>query len=233
MLNELRVSFPTVKCENPPFPLLRRTCDKTHMANGSEIDRIKAALRRAMERRGIGAKPLSTEAGLGETAVRDLLLAKDIKVGTLQRLANVLEVGVDDLIGAQSVPLTGRIGAGGTIIFEELGTDHLMPKPPGFSGPLEALEVIGDSMWPKYNSGDIVYISKSLDGVLPKYIGEFCAVRLDTGETYLKQLVRGDRPGRFTLRSLNAADIENVAVEWATPIIFVLPKFARENYAPI
>lgn len=223
----------TVKCEYLPFRVPPRTCDKTHMPEDTEIERVKAALKRAMERKEIAAKPLSTAAGLGETAVRDIMLAKDIKLGTLQRLATALEIGVDDLIGTRSVPLTGRIGAGGTIIFEDLGVDNPMPKPPGFSGPLEALEVIGDSMWPKYNSGDVVYISRSFDGVLPKYIGEFCAVRLDTGETYLKQLMKGDKPGRFTLRSLNAADIDNVSVSWATPIVFVLPKFARDNYAAV
>ena len=31
-------------------------------------------------------------------------------------------------------------------------------------------------------------------------------------------------PGRFTLRSLNAADMENVEVIWAAPVLFVMPK---------
>jgi repressor LexA len=199
------------------------------MAESSELSRIQAALRRAMQKRDIGARTLSERAGLGETAVRDLLLpkAKDVKVSTLNKLAGVLNCTLEDLIGADAVPLTGRIGAGGTIIFEDLGTDQMVVRPPGFFGPLEALEVVGDSMFPRYSSGDVVYICRSHDGVLPIYIGEFCAVRLVTGETYLKLLAKGSRPGRFTLRSLNAEDIEDVEVDWATPIVFVLPRYAR------
>ena len=102
-----------------------------------------------------------------------------------------------------------------------------VPRPPGITGRLEALEVVGDSMLPRYSSGDVVYISRDIDGVLDAYIGEYCAVRLTSGETYVKLLARGSRPGFFTLRSLNAADIEDVEVEWATPIIFVMPRAGR------
>lgn len=188
-----------------------------------------------MERKEIAAKRLSIDAGLGETAVRDILAptAKDIKVGTLQKLASVLDCTLEDLIGADAVPLTGRIGAGGTVIFEDLGGDQFVLRPPGFFGPLEALEVIGDSMLPKYASGDVVYIRRTHEGVLPRYIGEYCAVRLETGETYLKLLAKGSVPGRFTLRSLNAEDIEDVDVTWATPIVFVLPRYAREYLVSI
>jgi repressor LexA len=82
-------------------------------------------------------------------------------------------------------------------------------------------------MLPKYKDGDIVYIQRDHDGVLEECIGEDCAVRLVSGETYIKQLVLGSEPEKFTLRSLNAPDMENVDVEWATRIIFIMPAKSR------
>lgn len=204
-------------------------CDTSHMHSETEVDRVREALRSLMERRQIKAKPLAKKANLGETSVRDFLDrdGSDVKLGTLKKLATALDASLDELLGFEQVPITGRVGAGGSIIFDETNGLETAPRPPGATGPLEALEVVGDSMLPRYSSGDIVYISRLHDGVLDSYVGEYCAVRLTTGETYIKLLARGSRPGFYTLRSLNAADIEDVELAWATPIIFVMPRAGR------
>ncbi|USI71638.1 S24 family peptidase [Sphingomonas morindae] len=195
-----------------------------------EMERVREALRRLMEKKGIKAKPLAQQAGLGETAVRDILEARssDVRVGTLRKLATTLDTSIEELMGTSDVPLSGRVGAGGSVIFEENGHSDRAPRPAGIGGELEALEVIGDSMLPRYSSGDIVYISRTHDGVKEEYLGEYCAARLASGETYIKLLARGSRPGYFTLRSLNAADMEDVELDWASPIISVLPRYARK-----
>ena len=206
-------------------------CDTTHMAgHDDKVEEVRGAIRRLMERKGMKPKPLSKRAGLGDTSIRDLLdnPGRDIKVGTLHKIAGALDVNVEDLLGDNGVPLTGRVGAGGSIVFAELSGDT-MPRPPGGGGDLEALEVVGDSMLPRYSSGDIVYISRGHDGLVPESIGDYCAVRLTTGESFIKLLARGSRPGLWTMRSLNAADIEDVELEWATPILFVLSKAARRR----
>jgi len=205
-------------------------CDTPHMRSDDELIRVKAEIQRLMEVKGIKRKPLAKKAGLGETIVRDLLEYedRDVRLGTLNKLAGALDVTVEDLIGARAVVIVGKIGAGGSVIYEETG-DALAPRPPGFGGQLEALEVEGSSMLPRYSSGDIVYISRDHDGVAAEDIGEICAVRLRSGETYVKQLTHGSRPGFFTLRSLNAEDISDVELEWATPILFVMPRAARRR----
>lgn len=212
------------------YPPASRACETAHMAEDYEVARVKAEIRRLMAAKGIKAKPLALKAGLGETAVRDIFEreSSDMKVGTLHKLAGALSVTIDDILGAGAVDVVGRVGAGGTIIYSEapLGT---APRPPGLSGSVEALEVDGNSMLPRYSPGDVVYISRAHDGVVAEDIGEYCAIRLKTGETYIKQLAHGTRPGFFTLRSLNADDIVDVEVEWATPIIFVLPRAARRR----
>ncbi|ARR57252.1 XRE family transcriptional regulator [Rhizorhabdus wittichii DC-6] len=183
-----------------------------------------------MDRVGIKAKPLAIAAGLSETGVRDIMDGRvnDPRVGTLVRLADYLQIPVSRFIGDDEIALVGRIGAGGAIAYMEVESDDTVPRPPYLAGPLEALEVVGDSMLPRYSSGDVVFISRMHDGVKDEYYGEFCAVRLSSGETFLKLLSRGTRPGFATLRSLNAADMEDVEIEWATPIVSVMPRYARK-----
>lgn len=169
---------------------------------------------------------------MGETLVRDILKPKrdnpDVRLGTLVRLAGALDCRLEDLIVSPRVPIAGHIGAGGSIIFEDpLPDEETVLRPPAISGEVTALEVRGDSMLPKYETGDIIYIQRQHEGVLPQYIGEYCAVRLLGGETFLKKLAYGSAPERFTLVSLNAADMADVEVEWATPVLFVMPRRSR------
>lgn len=144
-------------------------------------------------------------------------------------MAKQLGVTPVEILGDE-VPIVGRIGAGGSIIFEDIGAGETIQRPPETSGPLVGLEVVGESQMPKYDSGDVIFISRDHDGVDPLDIGSFCAVRLRTGETYLKILARSPTPGRFTLRSWNAPDMEDVELEWAAPIRAVVPKTARRFF---
>lgn len=142
---------------------------------------------------------------------------------------------VDALTGAGlEVPVLGKIGAGGHVVFtanaeEEDGEFEMVPRPPLVAGRLMALEVQGSSMLPKYESGDIIYVRRVHEGVLPSYIGKYCAVRTSDGGTWLKILAEGSQEGRYTLRSLNAEDMVNVEVEWASPVLFVMPKQLGEK----
>lgn len=196
--------------------------DKPHMGEVLDIHAIRATLQRAMDRRGIKAKPLAIAAGLNETAVRDVLERSDNpRVGTLLKLADALEMPVTDFFQGR-VPLLGKIGAGGSILFDEDPEPETVEAPPGEAAArMMALLVVGDSMRPVYRDGDVVYVRRDHDGVLPDYLGEECAVHDTSGGTYLKTLAPGTKAGCYTLRSFNADDIENVEVVWASPVLFV------------
>jgi repressor LexA len=187
-----------------------------------DINVIRTQLRREMERRGIKAKRLAKVAGLGETAVRDILeKVADPRIGTLIKIADALEIPASSLFGSQ-VPVLGKIGAGGCVLFEESDEPELVDRPPGAVGKLMALRVSGDSMMPVYRDGDIVYVNRDHEGVLPQYLDEECAVHTAEGGTFLKILTVGTEPNRYTLRSFNAADMQNMEVVWATPVLFVM-----------
>lgn len=203
------------------------------MANN--ILAIRKAIEVEMRRKGFSRRSLSSAAGLSESAVRDLLTRVDNPgIGTLRKIAEALEMPVDALTGAGlMVAVVGKIGAGGEVLFSldpdaELNDDapDMVPRPPLVSGRLMALEVIGSSMLPKYEDGEIIYChAPSNDGYVPDdAIGSYCAVRTTDGGTYLKVLTKGTEPERFTLRSLNAPDMENVEVVWASRVLFVMPR---------
>lgn len=183
-----------------------------------------------MRRKGIKAKPLAVAAGLNETAVRDVLQRSDNpRIGTLLKIADVLEIPASEIFGGR-VPLLGKIGAGGSILFEEEAEPITVEAPPASTSKhMMALLVVGDSMRPIYRDGDVVYVRRSHDGVLPHYLGEECAVHTADGGTFLKTLSPGSEIGRYTLRSFNADDMENVEVIWASPVLFVQRRLKRSE----
>jgi transcriptional regulator with XRE-family HTH domain len=205
-----------------------------HKLRMSDITRIRALIEEQMKAKGFSRRSLSKAAELSESAVRDLLTRTDNPgIDTLRRIAEALEMPVDQLTGqAAMVPVLGNIGAGGQILFHSdvdleasaIQSFPMVPRPPLTAGRLMALAVVGSSMLPKYEDGEIIYVRRDHDGILPEYVGRYCAVRTADGGTFLKILAMGSEVGRYTLRSLNAPDMENVSVEWASPVLFVMPK---------
>ena len=198
---------------------------KTAPMSGFDMEAFREKLSALMDERGIKRKPLAKAAGLGETSIRDIFDTKrsDIRVGTLVKLADFFDTTVDELIETDPVVLAGKIGAGGEVLFNH-DDDHepqTVSRPPGVAGTIMALQVVGTSMLPKYEDGDMIYVRRDHQGVRREYVGQYCAVRTADGGTYLKLLTKGSEPGRFTLRSLNAADMENVEIVWASPVEWV------------
>lgn len=216
----------------PPFAKKLDWANYVAMADETDNATIREHLRRLLEKRGIKWTTLSLSVGTNRTLVKNLLEGTgEIQVGTLIKLAGALDLPLADLLSAPRVQIVGRIGAGGSVLFDEPDIDDTVLRPPSVSGELIALAVAGDSMLPKYKDGDVIYIKREYNGVLPEDVGDDCAVRLTSGETYLKQLMLGSEPGRFTLLSLNAPPMVNVEVVWASPVLFVMSARSRQRLA--
>ena len=193
------------------------------------IDTIRAALQKEMDRTGIAAKRLSREAGLSESAVRDLMgKVDDPRIGTLLKLASYLQIPPGQLFG-QAVPVVGLVGVDGIIKFFEGESGETAPMPPTALGELIAIRVVGDALFPVHKNGDILYVSRSHDRIEPNCFGEECAVQLLDGRAYLKTLAEGSKPGCHHLRAFNAPDIENAQLAWAAPVLFVWRAFNGKN----
>lgn len=198
--------------------------DNSHMPK-PDIATIRETIEREMEAKGFSRRKLSSEAGLSQSAVRDLLTrTENPGIGTLYAVAEALKLPLEAINGSKAVPLLGTVGAGGMVAyFKDDHETEYVPRPPLAPGRMMALQVVGDSMLPKYEPGDVVYIRRDHDGVLERDLGRYCAVNCADGGTYLKILSKGTEFGLFTLRSLNAADMENVEVIWAARVEFVMP----------
>lgn len=216
---------------HPDSKFIRFACDYSHMNEIFDMAAVRTELDRLMKARDIKRKPLAKKAGLGETAIRDIFDEKrsDVRASTLVKLAEFFDVSVDEIAGRGPVPLTGKIGAGGCILFEENPDEETVDRPPLAVGRMMALEVVGTSMFPRYDPGAIVFIRRDHDGVLPEYIGEECAVHLSDGGTFLKILEEGSEPGKYNLRSHNAPPMNNVEVVWASPVLYVKPRPRRRS----
>ena len=173
-------------------------------------------------------------------AVRNLRRAvqngerRGITTDTLSALAPVLQTTASWLMeGAAEVPATstslrvvGRIGAGAEILpeYEQLPPEGLyeidvaLPLSPDTI----AFVVEGDSMWPRYNAGDIVVCSDAEHD--PALItGREAAVRTAARKHFLKTIRRGSAQNSYDLESHNAPPLRGVAIAWASPILMMLP----------
>jgi phage repressor protein C with HTH and peptisase S24 domain len=138
--------------------------------------------------------------------------------------ASWLMLGEGPMASANEVPIMGRIGAGAEIEpeFEQVPPEGIfevevnVPLPEGMIG----FEVVGESMYPRYDDGDVVICSAA--GVSPSNLepGQEAAVRTSDGRRFLKRVRRS--PNGFTLESHNAPPIHDVGLEWASEVVTVV-----------
>src|SRR6476619_1871029 len=127
----------------------------------------------------------------------------------------------------------GRVGAGASIEpeYEQVPPEGLgeveLPFP--ISEETIAFEVAGDSMLPKYENGDIIVVYREQRHPFSSFYGEEAAVRLKTGERYLKTVERGKSSTVVNLTSFNAKPIVGVKLEWVGEICLSMPKGQLER----
>lgn len=179
-----------------------------------------------MIERGL-SKPGKTKGGLAMAmgvragAVSEILAEiRQIKASEIEPIIEYLELN--------SVPIMGRVGAGAVI-----EPEHEQVPPEGL-GEVElpfpiseetiGFEVAGDSMLPKYENGDVIVVYREQRHPLSSFYGEEAAVRLRTGERYLKTIERGKSATVVNLTSFNAKPISSVKLEWIGEICVTLPR---------
>lgn len=178
-------------------------------------------IERGLEKAGKTKGGLAAAMGVRPGAVSEILSGI--------RLIKASEIPlIIDYLDLNSVPIMGRVGAGAVI-----EPEHEQVPPEGL-GEIElpfpiseetiAFEVSGDSMLPKYENGDIIVVFKEQQHPVSSFYGEEAAVRLKTGERYLKTIERGKSATQVNLTSFNAKPINGVRLEWIGEICVTLPR---------
>src|ERR1700677_4410743 len=178
-------------------------------------------IERGLEKPGKTKGGLAAAMGVRPGAVSEILAdARLIKASEIAPIIDYLELN--------SVPIMGRVGAGANI-----EPEHEQVPPEGLGNvelpfPIAeetiAFEVAGDSMLPKYETGTIIVVYREQIHPLTSFYGEEAAVRLKTGERYLKTVERGKSSTVVNLTSFNAKQIIGVKLEWIGEICVTLPR---------
>jgi Peptidase S24-like len=148
-------------------------------------------------------------------------LAPVLKTTAAWLLEGTGEQAQDQLVAGNSVAVAGQIIAGAEIKpdFELVPPEGLYEIELPFPVPAAAAayQIEGDSMWPRYDPGDVV-ICLQQGNSIEEAVGLEAAVRTSDGKRYLKRIQRGAVPGTFDLESHNGAPIRGVSIVWAAAI---------------
>ncbi|KRE02575.1 hypothetical protein ASE61_14950 [Bosea sp. Root670] len=200
------------------------------------VDRIERALLAS----GLTPRAASLAAGMSPDAIRGIMRNPDSSptVDTAKKLAGALSVSPEWLAygtgegpgSAQEqsvVGVFGYIGAGGSIDTSsaQIGAhEPLFEVQVPFPLPNDAMafQIQGESMWPKYDSGDVIVCSRFADhpGAV---IGHTAAVETAEGARYLKRVLQGSRTGLYHLMSYNAPEMMDVPVVSFSEVIAAIP----------
>lgn len=193
------------------------------------LERVEARLRHL----GLSAHAASLMANRPD-AIRNLKRAarngdrRGITTETLRALAPVLETtaawlleGGDAGEARTKIPMVGRVGAGAEIMPEFDQSSEVSVReidvPFSVNADVIAFEVEGDSMWPRYDSGDIIICRRDGQDAV-EIVGGEAVVRTADGRRFLKRIMCGALPDTFDLESHNAPPIRGVRLEWAAEI---------------
>lgn len=204
----------------------------------ARMSSISEKLKELTKKHGYNFKSLSLAAGLGETAVRDIVVGRvrSPQTETLEKIANHLKIPLAEITGNGSnrIPVIGIVGAGGVVMpvddlplinpfhlsekeAEELNCE-LVDSPPGvYPINIACVKVTGTSMYPRYMEGEYLFYKRT-----PRPAGDClnldCVVALADGRVMVKTLRKGSLYGTFTLDSYNQPPLFDQTIEWCAPV---------------
>lgn len=126
-----------------------------------------------------------------------------------------LLTGEGEAVRQNVVTIEGLVSAGGMIATnaEDVGHDGLYEIEVPFPLPDDAAayQITGDSMFPRYDDGDVIIVRRRPVSIQHVLNFESMVTTVD-GDRYLKRVVEGSRKDHFDLESFNAPVMRNVKI---------------------
>lgn len=173
---------------------------------------------------------LAAKAGVSQQLISQIETGVNDSTTELPSLARALGVGVDEIdpdyvisTPEDRVPLKGDIGAGAEVLAIDDDGNNTAPAPADYQPSTVAVRVKGDSMFPAYEPGTLLYYSEL---VAPsEMVNKRAVVQLADGRIFVKIIQKGSASNLWSLISLNPyyPIMPDQVVEWAAPIDWVKP----------
>ena len=123
------------------------------------------------------------------------------------------------------VPVVGFISAGGSIETSSEQMDEPLFEieiPIAISSDVIGFEVQGQSMWPKFDPGDVI-IAHRHGEPLEMFLGYDAVVTTEDGNRYLKRVIKSGEAGKYDLESYNAPPMRGLQIQWGSGVVVVVP----------
>jgi len=189
------------------------------------IYRMENRLREYRKRAGLTLESVSERLGLSISQVSRLERgASDLTGERLQQFAGLYGVRPADFLegGRIRAPLVGFVGPGAEVLALAPTSGTVWVDLPLDAGAeVAALEVRSDSLFPAHRPGDLLFYAPTAPFVADECLGAQCVARLADGPTLVTTLASGAQPERWTLYSTAARPLENAALAWAAPVLWV------------
>jgi DNA-binding XRE family transcriptional regulator len=125
--------------------------------------------------------------------------------------------------GRRAVTVVGHVGSDGQISLDENKAQGVPTIDAPVSEALSAVAIVvrGDSLYPVYQDGDVIFYGLEASNDEQAFLGRECVVKLAKGPTLLKRVMRGSERGSYLLLSHNGSPVDNARLDWASPVRWI------------
>lgn len=176
---------------------------------------------------GINRTDLARRAGLGRTAVRDILeRGATPSIENFRKLAAALNMTVAELYsGVQdATPILNITGISDGVRVLDAPESAKNKTIDIFDPSIVWVKVSDNELYPYFRSGDVIGGPRTISIAVDNLLGLECIVETDDGARHIRTLTRGNKLNRYHLRGLrpDQGEIPDAKVLWAAPIKFII-----------
>jgi transcriptional regulator with XRE-family HTH domain len=190
---------------------------------------MKLDLKSALKKRKMSQQALADEIDVSKGYISELANGlKKPSIETLEAILEALDADISELIHPRhSIAVAARVGAGAKVQMSDPyekgdGLYHVNCPPQISPRGIVAVEVLGNSMEPAYEEGDVLFYTRDTVGVPSDAVGRRCIIEDENGLVWVKLLRHreGQPEGLFDLISFHtdSPPMYDVAIKWAAPI---------------